>query len=119
MPEDKVFPVDPVTLKLADGVTRELRYTNGSFKRLKKHLGVGTMREVLSQEFSEIAAALIFEGLVDKTGITEDQIDDLIPAHTLGDVQAIVIAAISGSSPDQIKNELRRQVEQAPPAAAS
>jgi hypothetical protein len=107
MPEEqKVFPVDPTPLILSDGKPRELRYTNGSFKRLKKALGVKTMREVFEMEFSEVVAQMIHVGLVEKD-ISPDEIDELIPAAHIGEVQAVVFAAIAGSSPEEIKNAMR------------
>ena len=113
MGDTKLYPTDPVLLTLADGKLRELRYTNGSFKRLKRALGLTTMREVFNLEFSEIAGDLIYVGLVDKD-VNPEQIDELIPASMLTEVQAIVFAAISGSSVEDVKNGITAAMGQTP-----
>ena len=125
MVEDKVFPVDPVTLKLADGVSRELRYSNLSLKRIRQRLKRESFKQVMDLPFNEVVATLIYEGLVQKidgpTTHDEDnidcgcvfcQIDGLIDAADLNEVQAVVLAAITKSTPEQIKNELRRRPEE-------
>lgn len=118
---EQVFAVDPVEITLADGKLRQLRFTNGSMKRLRKRFSVKTMREVFDLEFTDTVAPLILEGLVDKDGLTEDAIDDLIPNPQMQQIQFTVLAALSGKTVTEIeaaakdsaetKNEQRSQSE--------
>jgi hypothetical protein len=110
MPEE-LHPIDPVEIKLADGKPRQLRFTNATIKRIKKRLNLPSVRALFELEISDSCAALILEGLIEKDDLTEDAIDELIPFHMLPEIQAAVIAAISGKPVAEVKNELRRAEE--------
>ena len=91
--------IEPVEIVLRDGVTRKLLYTNGSFKRLKTRFGLARFGDLMEKDSVDSLPALIFEGLVDKAGLSEEMIDDLIAVQNIAEYAALVSQAISGSTP--------------------
>ena len=91
--------IEPVEIVLRDGVTRKLLFTNGSFKRLRVRFKLEKFGDIMAKESIDSLPALIYEGLVDKTGLSEEMIDDLIAAPNIAEYVALVAQAISGSTP--------------------
>lgn len=96
--------IEPVEIVLRDGVTRQLLYTNGSFKRLRARFKLEKFGDIMQKESIDSLPALIFEGLVEKAGLTEEMIDDLIAAPSIAEYVALVAQAISGSTPPNVES---------------
>lgn len=102
-----IVKVDPIELKLADGKTRQLKYTNRQLKEVARHFG--GMKKLFDADMTESIGMLVFCGLVDRTEFTSaDDIDDLIEPKELGNLYAAVVAAIIGETAENVKNVLRR-----------
>lgn len=86
-------------ITLADGIERQLRYTLGSFKRLKDKTGKSFLTgEAFAALDEELIPLIIFEGLTDKTNLTPEQVADLITTDCLKDVVEAMAQALSGGN---------------------
>ena len=103
--DETLRPTDPGKVALADGKPRALRFTNGSIRRLKAKHGVQSFQELFGREFTDIAGDFIFEGLVDKDGLTAEAVDDLIPVHELLEIQYAILAAMNNETVESGKKK--------------
>ena len=102
---------EPREIRLGDGIARKIRFTNGSLKRLMKRFGVKTAPELFafaSSDFTVSIAAFLHEGLIDKDGLTEEDIDELIPMRRMKSIYATVIGAMTDESGEDEKNGVGR-----------
>lgn len=104
MPEQPITPTDPVSITLSDGVERELRYTLGSMRRLRKKYGKSLLdKDALLALDEETIPDLIFEGLSSKEGLTADDVADLLDTRKLKETIEKFFEAFVGALPE--KNE--------------
>jgi hypothetical protein len=99
---ETLTPTDSVAIDLGDGTTRHLRYSLGSMRRLKKKFGATMLSaETLRALDEDKLADLLFEGLVEKEGLTLDDMADLIDARRIKDLVEAFSLAFSGSLPEK------------------
>jgi hypothetical protein len=98
------YPQEPSIITLSDGVPRQLRFTNGSLKRLKRGLGVEKRIDIFDMEFGDIAAELIYEAQYPTKELTVEEIDELMPLVHMAEIQAQLLSAMTGKSVEEIKN---------------
>jgi hypothetical protein len=110
MIEKFVPPTEPVVVDLGDGKERELRYTLATLRRLRKRFGLAVLNgELLRTLDEETLPELLFEGLVDKTGLSPDAIAEMVvPAATPYLVHQF-IGAFTGSFPSPDPNGPKSQ----------
>jgi hypothetical protein len=97
-------PTEPVEIDLGDGKVRHLRYSLGSMRRLKKQFGKTLMAaETLMSLDEDRLADLIHEGLVEKDGLSVDDMADMIDSRRIKDLVEAFSLAFAGSFP--AKNE--------------
>jgi hypothetical protein len=104
---ETIRPIETLTIHLADGQERKLLLSVGALKRLKTRFGVSTMKDLLERDAVD-SVPILYEALTDKTGLTEDQFADLLPA----DLQAIgktILALMGVSFPDRPTQEAPAQ----------
>lgn len=95
-----IYPTDSVTIDLGDGVEREIRYSMGSMRRLKKLFGAAELSGILSGLNEDRFPELLYEGLVDKSSIASAE--DLADKIQLGAVPYLanrVGAAFAATQP--------------------
>lgn len=100
MPE-VLTPTDSVEIDLGDGKPRHLRYSLGSMRRLKKKFGSMMSAETLATLDEDKLADLLYEGLVEKEGLSVDDMADLIDARRLKELVEGFSQAFSGSLPEK------------------
>lgn len=91
--------IDPITITTTDKQERKLLLSMGGIRRLKKRLGLSTISEVMNQDAEAAGVPILYEALVDKDGLTEDQFADLLPADLAG-IIATVAKLMGASFPD-------------------
>src|SRR5690349_4091696 len=96
-----VYPTDAVSVDLGDGKERELRYTLGSLRRLRKTFGIPVLTGELFRSLDEDRLPeLIFEGLTDKSGIdSADDLAEMIHPAAVPYLTQQFLAAFTGSFP--------------------
>lgn len=82
-------PIDPVTITLLDGREHSFLLSMGSIRRLKKRLEVSTIKALFDQDLEAIGIPLLWESLLDKGDLTEEQFADSLPANLQGLAEAI------------------------------
>lgn len=109
MPE--LHPTDSVSITLADGKERQLRYSVGSMRRLRKKYGASLMKqETLLSLDEETLPDLILEGLVEKDGLTVDDVAELMDTRRMKQIMEAFQEAFVGSLPE--KNETSQMTVQ-------
>ena len=88
--------IDPITITTTDKQERKLLLSMGGIRRLKKRLGLASISEVMNQDAEAAGVPILYEALVDKAGLTEDQFADLLPADLAGIIQTV--AQLMGAS---------------------
>ncbi len=92
-------PIDPITLNLNDGQERKFLLSMGGIRRLKAQLGVKTIKEILDQDACDAGIPVLYEALLDKGSMTEDQFADLLPSD-LPKIGRAVVALLGVSLPE-------------------
>jgi hypothetical protein len=92
-------PIDPITLQTIAG--QELRFllSMGGFRRLKKKLGIKNIGDLMAQQ-EDAVIPLLYEALLDKGEITEDEFAELLPANLTILVKAVA-EVLGVSLPDE------------------
>jgi hypothetical protein len=72
---------DPVVLLLLDGEKRKFLLSHAGFRRLKTKFGVKSLVDLFKKDEEESAFAILYEALLEKQGMTEDQFAELLPSH--------------------------------------
>ena len=94
--QPQTFASKTTPITLADGKERQLRYSLGSVKRVKEKFGK-TFTDILNHPPEEFIPFVLMEGLVDKTGITEESImEDLVTGPMIESVQLSFVEAFFG-----------------------
>ena len=91
--------VSPLVITTTDGQERRLLLTMGGLRRLKERLKKDTLADLLNADAATIGPALIFEALLEKGTLTEDQLADLLPAN-LPEVVRTVGLLLGASFPE-------------------
>jgi hypothetical protein len=99
--EKYTYPTEAVTIDLGDGQEREIRYTLGALRRLKKKFGLSALTgELLRSIDEDRLPELLYEGLVYKAGIVDaDALADMIVPAAVPYLVAQFSAAFTGSFP--------------------
>lgn len=92
-------PITPVDITLTDGKTRQFLLSMGGIRRLKTRLKVKTLNEIMQRDTDESLVPVLWEALLNKEGMTEDSLADLIPTH-LGAMARAVNQLFGISFPD-------------------
>jgi hypothetical protein len=74
---------DAVTIRLADGQELTLLLSAGGLIRLKKRFGAKTMKDLLDRDAVD-SIPILYEAIVDRGDLTEEQFADLLPADLEG-----------------------------------
>ncbi len=70
--------IKPVLLTTTDGKEREFLLTAGGMNRIKKKFDVNNIKELLALEETALVP-ILYEALLDKNDLTEEQFNDIIP----------------------------------------
>lgn len=97
-----MHPTDGPKLRLIDGVEKEFLLSMGSLRRLKKRFGVTLIKELLDRDAEEIGVPLLYEAMVDRGNMTEDEFANLLPAN-LDIILRTVMSLLGYSFPDESK----------------
>ncbi len=89
-------PITPVTMTLIDGEERKFLLSMGGAKRLKARFNVKTLKDILALDAEEGGTAILWEALLDKNGLTEEQFREKLPAHLMTVVR--VVGELFGAS---------------------
>lgn len=103
MPENngQLRPIEPLILRTIDGQERKFLLSMGGIKRLKIRFGVQTISEFLQQDAEACGVPILYEALLDKGGLTEDQFAELLPSHLEATGEAIgKLLGVSFPKPD-------------------
>jgi hypothetical protein len=93
-------PIDPITITTTDGEERKLLLSFGGIRRLKQRLGVKTLGEILELDAEACGVPILYESLLVKGTLTEEQFADLLPADVGGMMKAIA-RLLGASLPEQ------------------
>lgn len=75
-------PIDPVVIRFNDGEERKFLLSMGGVRRLKTRFKAATIKDLMDRDSVDIGIPLLYEALLDKTGIeNEDALADRLPAH--------------------------------------
>lgn len=93
--------IQPVRLTTTDKKEREFLLTAGGMNRLKKRFDVKGLKDLLALE-ETAALAILYEALIEKTDMTEEQFNDILPFNPqqIGTAMAMLLGA---SFPDPPK----------------
>jgi hypothetical protein len=91
--------IDPITITTTDGKERKLLLSMGGIRRLKQKFGVKMLGELLERDAEEAGVPILFEALIEKGDLTEDQFIEILPADMNG-VILTVMRLMGVSMPD-------------------
>lgn len=77
-------------MTLADGKERRFLLRMSGFKRLQERYKIQTLKELMALDVMNIAVPILFEALIDKDGLTEETLSDLVPTYLDDLVRAII-----------------------------
>ena len=97
--------IDPVVIKTTDGKERKFLLSAGGINRLKQRFKVTTVKDLLAADESA-AVTVLYEAMLEKGDMTEEQFNDVLPYNPPHIVKAICML-FGASFPDP------------PPAAAT
>ncbi len=90
--------IEPVKIKTTDGKERSLLLTAGGMNRLKTRFEVKNLQD-LAAKGEETSMSILYEALVDKKDLTEEQFMEIMPFHPVS-VARITAALLGVSLPD-------------------
>lgn len=64
-----------------DGREYKFLLSMGAIKRLKNRFNVKVISELLQRDAEEIGIPLLYEAMLEKNGMTEQQFGEILPAH--------------------------------------
>ena len=104
MAQPRIIPIEiePLRIKTSDGKERKFLLTAGGMNRLKTRFEVKTLQE-LAGKGEEVSISILYEALIDKTGITEAEFADVMPFHPKSIAEAIA-ALLGVSMPEPTPN---------------
>lgn len=74
-------PIQPVTLTAFDGQEFRFLLSMGGIRRLKERFGVKVINEILQYDAEGCGVPILYEALLDKNGMTEDEFAEKLPAN--------------------------------------
>lgn len=83
-------PIEELKLTLADGKERRFLLLMSGFKRLQERYKIKTLKELMALDVTNIAVPILYESLVEKDGLTEEALADLVPVYLDDLVRAIM-----------------------------
>lgn len=92
-------PIDPTKLTLNDGKEYKFLLSMGGLRRLKEKFGVKTVAGILERDACDVGIPVLYEALLDRGDMTEDEFADLLPAH-LSKIGMAVAALLGASMPE-------------------
>lgn len=95
---------EPAEIELSDGVVRKLRFTNASIKRIKTALGLVKFQDIQGADAYDALPVMIFEGLVDKTGLSVEAVNDLIDVRYFKELFEEITVALQGDQPPNVES---------------
>lgn len=95
-----VRSIDAVRVTLLDGKERRFLLSQGGMRRLRDRFGVRDFREVLNLPVVQIIAPFLFEAMLDRGDMTEEQLEDIVSFHA-ADNQTIISEIIGVSTPNR------------------
>ena len=98
----------PLTINLGDGVERPIEFSIARAKQLEAEYAD---KGGLFAQPVENVPALILEGLVDKGDLTVEEIQSMCSMQRLTYIFPILLGALNGSDPDDIREQLRNHVK--------
>jgi hypothetical protein len=86
--------IEPVTLTDINGTERRFLLTAGGFIRVRARLKVKNLSELLAAEDST-ATMILYEALIDKSDLSEEQFAEILPYNPkrLGEAIALLLGA--------------------------
>lgn len=93
-------PISPVTMTLCDGQERKFLLSLGGLKRIKEQLKLATLRDVFEMDAVDAGIPLLWEALLDKGDLTQQQFADLIPAD-IEHVTRTIVQLMGASLPEK------------------
>jgi hypothetical protein len=91
-------------IELADGRKLDIWYSINSAKRLRKKYG--TFAGAMVEELAETLPDLIYEGLVDRSNITPEEIGEQISFSKANEYQEVVLSAMAGITIDEYRKRI-------------
>lgn len=109
--EKFTYPTETVTVDLGEAKPRELRYSLGTLRRLRTQFGISVLNGDLLRSLDESRLPeLLFEGLVDKTGIADaDALAEMIPPSAAPYLIQQFLQAFTGQFPTPDPNDPSNQ----------
>lgn len=92
-------PIDPVTITSIEGKEYQFLLSMGGIRRLKKALKVSNLAEILAFDAEAAGIPILYEALLEKGNMTEDQFADTLRAD-LNQIITTVTALLGVSMPD-------------------
>lgn len=90
--------IEPVVIKMSDGKERRFLLSSGGINRLKRKFEVKTLKELLDKD-ENAAFSILYEAMLDKEGVTEDQFNDALPYNPEHIMKALAML-MGASFPD-------------------
>jgi hypothetical protein len=102
---------DQVLVNFGDGVERELDYSAAQVKAaIKQH---GSDQAIMSLHFATDLLPLVYEGLVDKAGLTYEQFEGIVKLRRKERIMAAFFMAFWGQDYDELKQLMKDRVANA------
>ena len=96
-------PIEAVSLTLINGEQRQFLLSMGAIKRLKARFKAPTLKELLDRDVEAIGVPILYEAMLDRNGMTEDQLADMLPSHLVELGQAVQkLLGLSMPTPDPL-----------------
>ena len=80
MAESFNHPTEPLRLTLVDKQEREFLLTMGGVKKLKERFKAKAISDLLQADLVDAGVPILYEAMLDKQGMTEEQFMELLPA---------------------------------------
>jgi hypothetical protein len=91
-------------IDIGDGKQREIFFSIAAAGRLRKQYG--SFANAMAEEAAETLPSIVFEGLVDKDGLTVEKISELISVGRAREIQETIQAALAGVTLDEHRKRL-------------
>lgn len=95
--------IDPVRLTLIGGQERQFLLSMGGLRRLKQKFGAKVIGDLMTHDLEEVGVPILFEAMIDKADMTEDQLAEALPAH-LEELAATIAKLLGASLPERNGN---------------
>jgi hypothetical protein len=95
--------IEPIAFTTTDGKERYFLLKMSGVKKLKDRFKVKQIAGILDRDVEECGVPILYEALLDKDGLTEEQFADLVPAYL--ELMGETIARLLGASMPEKKAE--------------